>query len=134
MSKVYYSAVFHEASDVGGFWVEFPDLEGCFTQGRNIEEAFVKAQEALGLYLDQKDDLYKREISKPSNILEIVKQYPNEVVMLVEYDSLKYAQKYKTKAVKKTLTIPQWMNDEANKKGINFSQVLQEALILRIFE
>lgn len=52
--------------------------------------------------------------------------------MLVPYDSVAYAKKYKNKAVKKTLSIPEWLNEEASKRDINFSQVLQEALINKI--
>ena len=52
--------------------------------------------------------------------------------MFIEYDSLEYAKKYKTKAVKKTLSIPEWLNDLALKQNINFSSVLQEALINKL--
>ena len=52
--------------------------------------------------------------------------------MLVEYDSLEYAKKYKTKAVKKTLSIPEWLNDLAVKQNVNFSNVLQDALIKKL--
>lgn len=50
MNKHFYPAVFHEED--GGFWVEFPDLPGCFTQGDTFEEAYAMAIEALELYLD----------------------------------------------------------------------------------
>lgn len=132
MSKVYYPAVFHVSEDVTGYWIEFPDLPGCFSQGETIDESMELAKEALGLFLDQSDDIYERSIAQPSNIQEIMKQFPNEIVLLVEYDSIKYAQLYKNKAVKKTLSIPQWLNEEAIKKGLNFSQVLQEALVAKL--
>lgn len=132
MSKTYYPAVFHVSEDIGGFWVEFPDLSGCFSQGIDISDTMENAQEALGLYLDQSDDIYERTVSKPSEIGEVMKQFPNEIVVLVEYDNLKYARLHKNKAVKKTLSIPQWLNEEATKKGINFSQVLQEALLSKL--
>lgn len=132
MSKIYYPAVFHVSEDVGGFWVEFPDLDGCFSQGTDISDTMENAKEALGLYLDQSDDLYERTISKPSEINKVMEQFPKEIVVLVEYDDLKYARLYKNKAVKKTLSIPQWLNEEATKKGINFSQVLQEALLSKL--
>ena len=132
MSKVYYPAVFHVAEDTGGYWVEFPDLPGCLTNGATIEKAYEMSKEALGLYLDCEGDLYERTLSKPSDIQDVQRNFSNEIVMLVEFDSLKYAQMYKTKAVKKTLSIPEWLNDEATKLGINFSQVLQEALISKI--
>ena len=46
---VVYPAIFHK--DDGSIWVEFPDLEGCFTDGETIEEAIENASDALGLYI-----------------------------------------------------------------------------------
>ena len=130
MSKIQYPAVFHE--DDNSYFVEFPDLEGCLSSGDTIESAFENAKEALGLFLDRDDDVYNRIINKPSSIKEICSKNVNSIVMLVEYDSLEYAKKYKTKAVKKTLSIPEWLNDIAIKENINFSSVLQEALIKKL--
>ena len=132
MSNVYYPAVFHEDNEIGGYWVEFPDLPGCFTQGDTIEETIEFSKEALGLYLDTNEDIYERIISSPSSIKDVMKLFPNEIVIFVEYDPINYSKKYKTKSVKKTLTIPEWLNEEAMKKNLNFSQVLQEALIKKL--
>lgn len=130
MSKITYPAVFHEED--GKYWVEFPDLEGCLTNGDTVEESYERAKEALGFYLDKEGDVYKRIINKPSEVKDIVDANPGVLVMLVEYDSLEYAKKYKTKAVKKTLSIPEWLNDLAVKQNVNFSGVLQEALIKKL--
>ena len=130
MSTISYPAIFHE--DDNSYFVEFPDLEGCLSSGNTIESAFENAKEALGLYLDKDNDAYNRTINKPSSIKEICSKNVNEVVMLVEYDSLEYAKKYKTKAVKKTLSIPEWLNDIATKENVNFSSVLQEALVKKL--
>ena len=132
MAKMYYPAVFHVAEDVGGYWVEFPDLPGCFSQGDNDAHALEMAKDALSLWLDKTDEIIDREVNKPSSLLDIQKQYPNEIVMLVEGDPEYYARKYNTKAIKKTLSIPQWLNDKATKANVNFSQVLQEALINKL--
>ena len=132
MSNVYYPAVFHENVDIGGYWVEFPDLPGCFSRGETIEETITFSKEALGLYLDTNEDVYERTFSKPSSIKNVMKLFPNEIVVFVEYDPIYYAKKYKTKAIKKTLTIPEWLNEEAMKKDLNFSQILQEALISKL--
>lgn len=132
MSCVYYPAVFHEENEMGGYWVEFPDLPGCFTQGETIEETIEFSKEALGLYLDTNEDVYQRTFSKPSKIKDVMKLFPNEIVVFVEYDPVYYAKKYKNKAIKKTLTIPEWLNEEAMKKDLNFSQILQEALIIKL--
>lgn len=132
MAKIYYPAVFHEALDVGGFWVEYPDLPGCFSQGKTIEETIENSKEALGLFLETDEDLYQRTFSNPSQIQDVMKLFPNEIVVFIEYDPIYYARKYKTKAIKKTLTIPEWLNDEAIEQGLNFSQILQEALLLKL--
>ena len=123
MSKITYPALFHEED--GKYWVEFPDLEGCLTNGDTVEESYKNAKEALGFYLDKEGDVYERIINKPSEVKDIVNANPGVLVMLVEYDSLEYAKKYKTKAVKKTLSIPEWLN-------VNFSNVLQDALIKKL--
>ena len=132
MTKIYYPAVFHVAEDVGGYWIEFPDLPGCFSQGSNDIEAMEMAKDALSLWLDTEGDILDRKFNDPSPLVDIQKKYPGELVMLIEGDPHYYARKYNTKAVKKTLSIPQWLNDLAVKANINFSQVLQEALINKL--
>ena len=130
MSKISYPAIFYEEDN--SHWVEFPDLEGCFSSGETIEEAFENAKEAIGLYLDRDEDMYNRIINKPSSVKDVCLRNPSSIVMLVECDSLEYAKKYKTKAVKKTLSIPEWLNDLAIKENVNFSSVLQEALVKKL--
>ena len=102
------------------------------TNGDTVEESYKNAKEALGFYLDQEGDVYKRIINKPSEVKDIVNANPGTLVMLVEYDSLEYAKKYKTKSIKKTLSIPEWLNDLAVKQNVNFSNVLQDALIKKL--
>ncbi len=130
MNTIYYPAVFHK--DENSYWVEFPDLEGCLTEGDTLEEAFAMAKDALGTYLDTSEDIYNNHFKKPSTLDQIVNNYPNETVLLVDFNSLTYKKFIKSKAVKKTLSIPQWLNDEAIKQDVNFSQVLQDALINKL--
>ena len=130
MANNSYPAVFHKEND--SYWVEFPDLEGCFSSGQTIEEAYENAKEALGMYLEKDGDLYERVIKKPSSISIVLSKHKKEIVMLVEFDSLKYEKKYKNKAIKKTLSIPEWLNNIAVKENVNFSNVLQEALIEKL--
>lgn len=131
MSLIYYPAIFHEEDD-SSYWVEFPDLEGCFSRGKDLEDAFNNSKEALGMYLDKDGDTYNRTINKPSNVIDIIKNNKEGLVLVVEYDSLAYGKKYKNKAIKKTLSIPEWLNDAAIKNNVNFSSVLQEALIEKL--
>ena len=53
-------------------------------------------------------------------------------IVIVEFDMLEYQRKHNSKAVKKTLSIPEWLNEEAVSMGVNFSQVLQEALMSKL--
>ena len=132
MSKIYYPAVFHIAEDVGGYWVEFPDLPGCFTQGSDDIEAISMAEDVLGLWLDRSGEDFQREILPPSAISEIKNRYPDDLVMMVGCDPEEFYRKRHNKAVKKTLTIPEWLNERANTAGLNFSQILKEALISKL--
>jgi len=123
--KKYYPAIFHAAEE-GGFWVDFPDLDGCFTQGETLEEAHSMAFEALNEYLIalQEDNISVPEPSK----LESIKVKKGDYANLVEADIVKYKKEVEALSVKKTLTIPGWLNTLALEKKINFSQVLQAAL------
>jgi len=117
-----YPAIFFQEED--GYSVSFPDLDGCFTEGETIEHAVEMAQEALGLYLVS---LEERSIKIPKPTLDNdIEHEADEFVTLVSTDIEKYRRR--NKAVKKTLTIPQWLNEEAELKHINFSSVLQKAL------
>ena len=118
---VAYPAIIHK--DDGHCWVEFPDLEGCCSDGETIADAAKNAEEALGLFLCS---LIERGISVPvpSDINAI--RTADGIRTLVVADPTKYRRS--TKAVKKTLTIPEWLNIEAEKQHINFSAVLQQAL------
>lgn len=128
LKELFYPAVFTPEDD-GGYSVAFPDLDGCFTQGETIEDAYKMAFDALGLAIDFLES-EKRTIPSPSTPNEI-KLNENEFVVIIEFDMLEYQKKHNSKSVKKTLTIPQWLNEEAMAKNINFSQVLQEALLIK---
>lgn len=121
MLKVYPGIFMKEDT---GYSVSFPDLDGCFTEGDTLEEAIEMAQEALGLYLAS---LEERNINIPAaSEISAVTCAENEFLSLVSTPIEKYRRK--NKAVKKTLTIPQWLNEEAEMRHINFSSVLQKAL------
>ena len=126
--KLLYPAVFHEDSD--GVWAEFPDLEGCFTEGDTLEEAYNMAVDAVGLYLEG-DTAGTFNFPKTQELSNI-KAAENETVVLIEFDELEYMKRHGNKAVKKTLSIPQWLNTLAEENDINFSQVLQIALKERL--
>lgn len=119
-----YPAVFHQEED--SYWVEFPDLEGCHTFGSTVNETVEAAQEALSGYLLTLLE-QGQNIAVPSKMSDI--HSDDGFCTLISCDINQYKD---TRAVKKTLSIPSWLNDRAMAMGINFSQVLQEALLVKI--
>ena len=128
MNKLFYPAVFHKAEE-GGFLISFPDFPECLTEGDDMQEAYEMAVEALGLVLTGRAE-EKEEIPKPTEVDQIT--VDNGVLVIVEFDMMEYQRKHNSRAVKKTLSIPEWLNDAAIKAGVNFSQVLQEALMEKV--
>lgn len=126
MAKYIYPAVFTKEED-GGYSVIFPDLESCYTCGDTLEQAMDMAEDCLSLIL-YGYETDKKEIPAASPADSITTD-PNEFVSLIKCNTLTYRKKFSNKSVKKTLTIPEWMNDEGMRAGINFSQLLQEALM-----
>ncbi|MFR5858026.1 MAG: type II toxin-antitoxin system HicB family antitoxin [Clostridia bacterium] len=122
--KFFYPALFHKEDD-GGFWVSFPDIPECLTQGTDMSQAYEMAVDALGLALE--DRMKENNVPVPTSI-DFLVIAENSYPVIIEFDLLEYKKKHSSRAVKKTLTIPEWLNDEAIKKNINFSAVLQEAL------
>lgn len=128
-NRLFYPALFHKA-DEGGFWVSFPDLPECLTQGETMDEAYAMAIEALGLCLTEKK---KNALPIPAaSDLSCITAGPEAFLVIIEFDMLAYEKRNNAKAIKKTLTIPEWLNEEATDLGINFSQVLQEALMMKL--
>jgi len=123
--KVYYRAIF-EKGDNNYYGVRFPALDGCFSGGDSFVEAYENAQEALGLYISTLEERGKKAPPDDSE-REALKN--TEQIAVVITDMKKYRPK---KAVKKTLSIPYWLNELAEKEHINFSGVLQEALKKRL--
>lgn len=129
MKKLFYPAVFIPEYD-GGFSVFFPDIPGCNTCGDTIDHAYEMSFEALGLVLSYMED-QKELIPEPSSPQNI-KLEEGQFLVVVEFDMAAYKRKTESKAVKKTLTIPSWLNDAALEKNVNFSQVLQDALMEKL--
>ncbi|MCD8013111.1 MAG: type II toxin-antitoxin system HicB family antitoxin [Lachnospiraceae bacterium] len=129
MSKYAYPAIFTPEKD-GGYSILFPDLDGCCTCGDDMADALIMAEDALALILyGYESD--KRPIPVPSKASELPLK-TGEFVNYIACDTLSYRKMYNNKSVKKTLTLPEWLNEAAVEAGINFSQVLQEALKARL--
>lgn len=125
--KLVYPAVFTPYEDgSGGYAVEFPDMPGCVTGGDDMAEAIFMAEDAAsGWVLTELED--GRHAPKATEYSD-VKTGQGQFVNMVALDMDAYAAKYGTRAVKKTLTIPAWLNTYAEDHGISCSAVLQEAL------
>jgi len=119
-----YPAIFHFADD--GISVEFPDLPGCFSYGNNELEAVSNAKEALELHIFGLED-DSESIPSPSHIRTITVD-KNEIVVLIDIWMKPVRDYMQNKAIKKTLTIPKWLNDVAIENDVNFSQLLQTAI------
>ena len=123
MSKLFltYPAIF--TFENNQYWVEFIDLNGCFSSGKTLPEAMEKSKEAMGLFLEDLEDF-------PACTTDIksIKLNDNQIISFVSIDLEEHKRKYATKSVKKTLSIPAWLNTLAEKENVNFSQILQNAL------
>ncbi|WP_334137066.1 type II toxin-antitoxin system HicB family antitoxin [Muricomes intestini] len=107
-----------------GYYVRIPDFD-IGTQGESVADAMEMARDVIGLMgIDMKDD--GKAIPEPYTS-EIVKE-ENDILTLVDIDFTEYRKKVDNKAVKKNCTIPYWMSVEADKEGINYSKVLQDAI------
>lgn len=134
---VNYPALFLKEKDSESYTVIFPDLEGCISCGDNLNDAFKMAQDALGSYLFE---YYTKpnEIPKASRIDEIKLKldeedknyflYNESFKNYVSIDLAEYVKKSSTKTVKKTLSIPSYLNEAGIENNINFSLLLQDAL------
>lgn len=141
MLSVYPACFFKEET---GYSVIFPDLDWLSTCGDTVDDAMNRAVDCLAGYLYA----FKREgnaypvsssladihIDYVANELELEQPGEDSFVNLISVDVEVYAKKHFEKSVKKTLTIPAWLNQAALEEGINFSQVLQEALICKLNE
>lgn len=124
MDRYIYPAIFEH--DDEGYTITFPDLPGCITCGDKLEQAYLMAKDALELHLfgmEQDND----EIPRPSHP-EKVKTEKDSFITLIEAFMPLIRDEMANKAVKKTLTIPKWLNDLGEEKKVNFSQLLQNAL------
>lgn len=123
-----YPAVFHYDDD--GISVSFPDLPGCLTCGDTPEEALAMAKDAMGLWLYDAETCGD-PIPEPSDVRSIPLEAGEAPIMVDVFMPL-FRPLVKDRAVKKTLTIPAWLNQAAEQAHVNFSQVLQEALKARL--
>lgn len=125
MAKYVYPAIF-TPEDEGKFSVCFPDIEGCFTCGDNLAEGIEMAKDALSLMLYDMEE--EGTIVPTPTPLKDVQTEGDAFVSYIPADTFEYQKRFCNRTVKKTLSIPEWLNESATAAGINFSQALQNAL------
>ncbi|WP_039969125.1 type II toxin-antitoxin system HicB family antitoxin [Selenomonas artemidis] len=124
--KYAYPAVFHPEEE-GGFFISFPDLENCFTQGETIADGIDMASDALSLVLWHMEEEHTK-IPAPSTLSSIPLE-GDDFASLISADTFAYRKKNDTKSVRKNLSIPHWLDVLATERNISFSTTLQNALI-----
>ena len=120
--KYVYPAILYPDDDKIG--VTVPDLLGCHTFGDDMADALIVAKDAVEMWLWDAEN--KGEpIPAASGSLKVE---TNETFTLIAADTDEYRQANDTRAVKKTLSIPSWLNHQAEKANAPFSQILQQGL------
>ena len=127
MKKEVYLARVIKAND-GWYAIDFPDLPGTHAQCKGLTDVQKEAEESLCSFLTAAKAVGE-EISAPSPTIELK---DGEMAVIVTADLEAYQKKHDTKPIRKTVSIPQWMVDGAERKGLSLSKVLQESLTVRL--
>jgi len=123
--KYVYPAIFRPEPE-GGFSIFFPDIDRGATQGEDMVEGMEMAEDLLcAMMYDIEEE--KAEIPIPSNVNGMEK-LPDDIITFIVANTEEYRRRIENKVVKKTLTIPSWLNARAEDARVNFSQILQRAL------
>ncbi|NLX91018.1 MAG: type II toxin-antitoxin system HicB family antitoxin [Firmicutes bacterium] len=118
-----YPAIFEHNND-GSYTITFPDLPGCISEGKSLSNAMDMAQKALTQWIEYLFD-EKEPIPEPSDIKKIIPAN-NQFVNLVQ------AQMRDNRAVRRTVSIPGWLDAKATEAGLSLSKILQDALKERL--
>lgn len=107
------------------YYVDFIDFDNVFTDGDTLEEAMISAKEVLeGVVLTMLK--HNKILPKPSFSVDGLAD--NQSLAFVDVWALPLLEQAEQQSIKKTLTIPKWLNDASEKEGVNFSNILQTAL------
>ena len=115
----------------GRYLARVPDVPGCVTGGADVNEAVRMSRDALAgclcTYEDMRVDLPARK-----SLNEIQGEYPGALLVMVDVDTLDYRKRTDTVAVRRTVSLPKWLDTLASKSGVSLSQVLQDSLKQRL--
>lgn len=128
--KYIYTAVFTPNEDNTKFFARIPDLPGCITTGDSLEDAINQITDAASGWLVVAEDegLNIPEATKQA----VVNRSENDLLSLIQVDTISYRAATDTRAVRKNVSLPQWMANLAEKRGVNCSQILQESLMKKL--
>ncbi len=126
--KLLYPAVF-TANEDGSYTVEVPDLPGCVTEGSSLTEAIEMGVDAASGWI--LGELEEGKSYPSASEYQTVSAPEGSFTSLLVLDMDAYAEKYGSKAVRKNITIPAWLNTYGEKNKLNFSKVLTDALMKR---
>ncbi|MCI1903089.1 MAG: type II toxin-antitoxin system HicB family antitoxin [Enterococcaceae bacterium] len=122
---VYPIVISHEKDPSGfDYFVSIPDLDG-FTQGKDLADAIEMARDYIGNMLIELERSGKK-LPEPNSVKFEID--PHDIKTLVDINLKKFKAQSDNKVIKKTLSIPSYLNELGNEAGINFSQTLTEAL------
>lgn len=121
-----YTALFSPIEDGSGYYAKVPDLPRCITTGSSLSDAIEQITDAMNAWLVVAED-EGEPIVPPTPQDELVTE-PGTLYSLISADTIDYRAKTDTRAVRKNVSLPNWMVQLADKRGINCSQVLQHAL------
>ena len=121
-----YTALFSPIEDGSGYYAKVPDLPRCITTGSSLSDAIEQITDAMNAWLVVAED-EGEPIVPPTPQDELVTE-PGTICSLISADTIDYRAKTDTRAVRKNVSLPNWMVQLADKRGINCSQVLQHAL------
>lgn len=119
MNEYVYPAVFHSNED-GSFTITYPDLPGCISEGKSLGNALHMAQAALTQWIEYLKD--KKQDIPLASALQDIETTQGEFVNFIRADVKD------SRAVKRTVSIPKWMDDKVSEAGLSLSRVLQDAL------
>ena len=126
--KYIYSTIIDPKEEGVGFMARIPDLPGCVSSGKDLSEAIEQISDAASVWLVCAED---EGLPIPSPTPQSELRTDNGICSLIQVDTLAYRALTDTRAVRKNVSLPAWMANMADKRGINCSQVLQEGLMQR---
>jgi predicted RNase H-like HicB family nuclease len=118
-----YPAIFHQNGD-GSYTITYPDLPGCISEGKSLANALYMAERALAQWIGYLVD--KKQTIPAASALENIKADKDELINLIR------GEVKDSKAVRRTVSIPKWMDTRVSETGLSLSRVLQDALAERL--